>query len=302
MNRILRRVALAAGSLCLLLVLVAAGGYIASERRMTHQYDIAPESIPIPTDSLSIAHGLHLARAIAKCAGCHGNDLAGRAIVDDGPMGRVVSTNLTSGKGGVGGTMRDEDWVRAIRHGVAPDGRPLIIMPAMEFNRLSVGDLGDIIAYVKSRPAVDHEQPPTSLGPVARALIAINAAPMFDAAGIDHSLAPPPLAPADTPSLALGDYITHTAGCDDCHGPTFAGGKIEKGPPAWPPAANLTPTGLKAYDEAAFFTALRTGVRPGGTKLNDVMPWAWTREMTDNEIKAVWMYLNALPPRELGAR
>jgi hypothetical protein len=59
---------------------------------------------------------------------------------------------------------------------------------------------------------------------------------------------------------------------------------------------------LKAYNEAAFFTALRTGVRPGGTKLKDPMPVEWTKEMTDDEIRAVWLYLKTVPPKEFGSR
>jgi mono/diheme cytochrome c family protein len=77
MNVIVRRAGLVIGSLCLLLILVAAGGYVASQQRITQKYAIATESIPIPTDSLSIASGRHHARAMQKCADCHGPTLAG---------------------------------------------------------------------------------------------------------------------------------------------------------------------------------------------------------------------------------
>jgi mono/diheme cytochrome c family protein len=135
-----------------------------------------------------------------------------------------------------------------------------------------------------------------------RGLTASNKVTFFDASIVDHSRHAPALAPPEGPTVEFGDYIVHTAGCAGCHGPTLAGGKIEAGDPAWPPAANLTPTGLKAYDEAAFFTALRTGVRPNGTQINPAMPWKWAREMTDDEIRAVWLYLKTVPARELGAR
>ena len=124
----------------------------------------------------------------------------------------------------------------------------------------------------------------------------------FSVERIDHSKSARALAPAEGPTAEYGDYIVHTAGCAECHGPTLAGGKIDVGDPSWPPAANLTPSGLKAYDEAAFFTALRTGVRPGGSKINEAMPWRRTKEMTDDEIRAVWLYLKTVPPREFGAR
>jgi cytochrome c553 len=198
--------------------------------------------------------------------------------------------------------MRDEDWVRAIRHAVGHDGRPLFIMPAIVYQNLSVGDVGQITAYVKSVPPVDRELPPLTLGPVARGLIATNQVPFFDAARIDHTMRAPAVAPAESPTAEFGRYIVRTAGCDDCHGPTLSGGKIETGDPAWPAAPNITPTGMQAYDETGFFTAMRTGTRPGGSKINEAMPSVWTREMTDDEIRAVWLYLKTVPPRKFGAR
>ncbi|MDQ6831420.1 MAG: hypothetical protein M3081_21375 [Gemmatimonadota bacterium] len=67
--------------------------------------------------------------AIAKCAGCHGDDLGGNAVIEGGAFGRVYAPNITRGTGGVGSVMAsDVDWVRAIRHGVAPAGRALFFI------------------------------------------------------------------------------------------------------------------------------------------------------------------------------
>ena len=44
-------------------------------------------------------------------------------------MGRIYSANLTRGKGGIGSSYTDADYVRAIRHGVGRNGRPLLTMP-----------------------------------------------------------------------------------------------------------------------------------------------------------------------------
>jgi len=46
------------------------------------------------------------------------------------------------GKYGIGGSYTDADWVRAIRHGVDPDGKPLVLMLSQEFNKLGDADLG----------------------------------------------------------------------------------------------------------------------------------------------------------------
>jgi hypothetical protein len=37
------------------------------------------------------------------------------------------------------------------------------------------------------------------------------------------------------------------------------------------------------------------GQRPDGTDIDVAMPWRYTREMTDQELAALWMYLQAVP-------
>jgi len=302
MNVTLRRIAIAAGSLVAVLALAACTVYVLSERHVTRRYALVNETIPIPTDSASIARGRHLARAIAKCADCHTPSLGGQVFVDVPPLGRFVPVNLTRGKGGVGAVLTDADWVRAIRHGVGHDGRALRIMPARDFAGLSVADLGAIIAYAKSVPPVDNNLPPNTLGPVGRALVVANQMPIFDAEISDFTSHAPATAPPVGPTAEYGNYLVHTAGCMGCHGETLSGGKIPGGDPSWPPAANLTPSGLTAYDQASFTTLLRTGVRPGGTKVKDPMPIEWTKEMTDDEITALWLHLKTVPPKAFGGR
>ncbi len=302
MKLILRRVAIAAGSLVALLLIVACTVYVISERHVSRRYELVTETIPIPTDSASLVRGRHLARAIAKCADCHTATLGGQVFIDNPALGRFVPLNLTRGKGGVGATLTDADWVRAIRHGVGHDGRALRIMPSRDFKDLSVADLGAIIAYAKSLPPVDNELPSNTLGPVARALIVANKLPLFDAEVSDFASHAPVAAPPAAPTPEFGDYLSRTAGCAGCHGPTLSGGMIPGGDPSWPPAANLTPTGLTAYDQESFATLLRTGVRPGGTKIRDPMPIEWTKEMTDDEIRAVWLYLRTVPAKQFGGR
>ena len=60
---------------------------------------------------------------------------------------------------------------------------------------------------------------------------------------------------------------------------------------------NLTPGGeLGFWMEEQFITAIRTGVTPSGHDLNpDRMPWEEYRFMSDDELKAIFMYLQSLP-------
>jgi mono/diheme cytochrome c family protein len=65
-------------------------------------------------------------------------------------------------------------------------------------------------------------------------------------------------------------------------------------------AMNLTPdktTGIGSWTEEMFVSALRTGKHQGtGRPILPPMPWNWYRNMTDEDLKAVFAYLQSLPP------
>src|SRR5262249_21261715 len=143
------------------LLLVAIGAaYLVSNARLNTTYAITPPPLAIPSDAASISRGQHLAVAVARCVDCHGDNLAGKVFLDE-PPGRIVAPNLTRGAGGVAGLLSDADWVRAIRDGVGPNGKALLIMPA-EYSQLSDADLAAIISYVKSTPPVDNDRLPSN--------------------------------------------------------------------------------------------------------------------------------------------
>jgi hypothetical protein len=74
-------------------------------------------------------------------------------------------------------------------------------------------------------------------------------------------------------------------------------------PPEAIPARNITPEGIGSWTEQDFFKALREGIRPDGTPLDSTqMPVRLTREMTDQETKAIFMYLKTVPPKATGGR
>lgn len=65
-------------------------------------------------------------------------------------------------------------------------------------------------------------------------------------------------------------------------------------------AMNLTPdkaTGLGSWTEQMFIDAIRNGKHQGtGRDILPPMPWYWYRNMTDDDLKAVFAYLQSLPP------
>ncbi len=64
--------------------------------------------------------------------------------------------------------------------------------------------------------------------------------------------------------------------------------------------SNLTPdpeTGIGALSEENFIKAMRTGRHyGGGREILPPMPWNWIGKMTDEDLKAVYAYLNTVPP------
>lgn len=291
MKKVLRWVGFGLAGLVVLLLLALGAFTLIVHQKQAQRWEVTPAALVIPTDSASIARGKHLAAAITKCTNCHGEDMAGRTFLDGMPFGRFSSANVTPG--GAVHNWSDADWVRAVRNGVAPDGRGLIFMPSDAYNFLSAEDLGAILAWVKQLRPVNRPTGPIQLGPIGKMLWSTGLAQLQQARAIDQS-APFPPAPPVGPTPEYGKYLTVVGACTICHGPNLAGG-IKEGPPGTPPSANLTPAGLKGWTEADFFTALREGRKRDGSGINPFMPWVLTREMTDDEIRAVWNYLQTIP-------
>lgn len=297
MVKVLKRIGLGVvGLLVLAIVLVS----VISTVRWNRDYencDVAVESISIPTDEAAIAYGGHIA-ATRYCGSCHADDLSGGYLMNEPVLAVVAAPNLTAGSGGVGQTNTDEDWIRAIRHGVGHDKRGLIGMPARIWNKLSDEDLGALIAYLKSVPPVDNEFPERKIGPAFRLLLALGQAPVSQASMIDHT-APRPSVPQPGVTLEYGEYLALV--CTACHGPNMNGGTIRDFDGELVTALNLTSgSELIGWSEADFITALRTGVTPGGRTLSEAMPWRYVGQMTDEELQAIWLYLQSLPALEQG--
>jgi len=114
MKKLLRLAAWGVGGVVVVLVLAGAALYFASQRRIDRKFAVSAHSVSVPTDSLALARGRHIATAISRCADCHGLDLGGAVFIDEPPVARLYAANLTSGKGGVGASFTDADWERAI--------------------------------------------------------------------------------------------------------------------------------------------------------------------------------------------
>ena len=125
--------------------------------KLTQTYTVAAVDVAVQSDSAALYRGKHIADVL--CRECHGTNLAGMAMIDDEGFGKLYAPDITSGEGGCGSYFTTTDWVRAIRHGVAPDGTSLMIMPSISFKEFSDYDLGALIGYLKSVEPIDAEVP-----------------------------------------------------------------------------------------------------------------------------------------------
>jgi len=304
MKKILKGLGIALGVLVGLVVIAAMAVYVLTENNLYRKYPVKEMSIAVPTDAATLARGEHLVRYVSVCVDCHGEDLGGGLVVDDPAIGRVYAPNITAGVGGLDSQLTDADIARLLQYAVRTDGRSLWVMPAEDYQYLSATDLAAIIAYVRSVPPVDNEPPAITLGPLGRVLYLTGQLPINTADRIDQA-APKPALPVPPEGITreYGNYLGNIAGCTGCHGPGLSGGPILGAPPDWPPAANITTAGaINGWSEADFISAIRTGVDKTGHQINDVMPWQRYANMSDDELKAIWLFISTAPPKEYGNR
>jgi mono/diheme cytochrome c family protein len=245
----------------------------------------------------AVERGQHLVSARYTCPACHGPNFGGGVMVDAFPLGSLLAPNLTLGTGSRTADFAPRDWDRIVRHAVLSDGRGAV-MPSEDFQHMSDQELSDIISYIRSLPPVDNTVPKSTLGPLGKILVATGKMPLSAASIQSHTAPHPVRPPEEAVSAEFGKHLASV--CMGCHGPDFSGGPIAGGDPSWPPARNLTPdaTGLKGWTYDQFGNALANSQRPDGTALRAPMSLmsSYGKSMKDVERRALWMYLQSLPP------
>ena len=127
--------------------------------------------------------------------------------------------------------------------------------------------------------------------------------------GLVALLATTTLTQAQSP-VARGKYLVDTVmTCHNCHtpmgpnGPQFnkalSGGLRFDEPPFDVTAPNITPdpeTGIGKWSEADLKRALRTGYRPDGARLAEVMPYGYYEILTPRDLDGIVAYLRSIPP------
>lgn len=254
--------------LLVLVTLALALGLTVHRHDQTARLDHGAADGPLELTGTPLERGRYLAAA-ADCMACHtgagAEDYSG-GVAFDLPIGTIYSSNLTADQETGIGAWSEDEFVDAVRAGVAPGGRHLYpAHPYTSYAGLARNDVIAIRAYLMSLPAVRREVPATTLvWPFSqRRLIGLWNTFYQPAVGYraqaDHDLA-----------WNRGAYLANALGhCGECHTPrnlayapaprhTYQGA-ITRG---WK-AYDITPKGLAHWRAGDLDRYLATGHAPG---------------------------------------
>jgi len=290
------------GGLLGLVLIIGLILYGIGQARLNKVYDITPYNVELPADEKDLLEGKRIFQ-YRGCEACHGEELQGVVYLENPAIGQVITPNLTSGEGGIGAERTDLDLIRAVKYGVSSDGKALLFMPSTEFYYLSDLDLGRVLAYIRSKPAVDNLPEPSELSTTGFIVMNLTQEITFLPVELIPIEEEPPAAPEPGLTAEYGEYLALS--CVVCHGLELSGGEIPGFPPEWPAAGNLTSgpgSRLPTWGEEGFIEIIQNGEKHGRAIHPDYMPWTSYRHMNDLELGAVYSYLMGLEPLGFGNR
>ncbi len=262
------------------LLLVAVGVvYLWSQVLLSQTFEAEPRAIAYTEDPEELARGERLAQVYGCFHGCHGSDMEGDVPFEDPLFGKAVAPNLTR-------AVRDytpEQFEAIVRQGVFPDGSSVMAMPSASFSTMTDRDLGAIYSFISAypeQPAEDRGSTEIYLG--GRLFFILGE---FTLAQDDIQEGPWPESRLDDP-LAHGAYLAQNV-CSECHGMDLEGSEGFT-----PPLAIA-----KAYDRTQFGRLMATGVGLDEARdlgLMALVAQSRTVHMTDEEVDALYAYLNSL--------
>jgi mono/diheme cytochrome c family protein len=227
-----------------------------------------------------------------------------------GFAGTVCAKNITQHPEHGLGKWTDGEILRAIREGVDRNGQALFdIMPYRSYRHLSDEDAMAVVAYLRTLPALPGQKPARTLDFPLPIVVKFMPEPLTG----------PVPAPDKNDKVAYGRYLANVAGCETCHTPVderhmplpgkaFAGGQRfqlnKQG--AVVVSANLTPhaTGLGGRTRENFIAMFKAYSSPESHDVpvapekNTVMPWLTLSGMTEEDLGAIYDYLQTVTPIE----
>ena len=252
----------------------------------------------------TVARGKALVVA-GDCASCHTADPAkpfagGRRIAT--PFGGVYAPNLTPDNETGLGRWRDEDFLRALRLGVAPDGsRYYPAFPYPYFTRLIRDDILAIRAYLATLEPVRNKVPAAEMRFPFNFRIGMR---LWNRLYLEPSFLMPDQAKGA--EWNRGRYLVEGLGhCGACHTPknwlgadkadqAFGGNRVDgMFAPRLDAAARGGLKSWSADDIAEYLQSGRNAKSHAGPPMSDVVLNS-TSKMSDSDVKAIAVYLKSL--------
>ncbi len=258
-----------------------------------------------------VERGAYLLRA-GGCIGCHtdlkggGTELAGGRALKT-PFGTFYSPNITPDPETGIGKWREEDFHRALRDGVAPDGSHYFpVFPYPAYTQMSDADIADLFAYLKSRAPVNRPNKPHDVGaPFGWRWLQAGWKALF--------FEPGPLAPATDrdETWNRGAYLVRAlTHCGECHTPRNALGAPDEARflagwadgPEGELAPNITPhksTGIGDWDSSDLVFLMKSGMKPDYDNVQGVMEEAvehGLKHLSDSDLEAIAAYVLGQKP------
>jgi len=289
----------------IILVILILGVTITVMARQNMKYERPYPSITASADTTVILRGKHLVFGAAHCADCHSKTNADSLLklgqdvpltggfVFDLPVGKIYSKNITPDKETGIGNYTDAEMARALRYGVHPDGTA--VFDFMPFHNMTDEDMTAVISYLRAQKPIKNKIPEHDLNLLGNAVKAFMIKPV----GPDGEV---PKQMTKDSSAAYGKYLaTSIANCSGCHtqrdlsgtftGEWFAGGNDIEG--------FITPNITTDSSSRMFGWSQRNFVdrfRMGRLIPKSPMPWSSFQRMDDEELKAIYAYLQTLKP------
>jgi mono/diheme cytochrome c family protein len=282
-----------------------------------------------PADDLKIDYtqerierGKYLANAVMLCMDCHaerdwtkfsgppkdgtlgaGGDEFNQ---NDGFPGVFYAKNITPA---AISRYTDGELFRVITTGVNKDGKAMFpIMPYLYYGKMDPEDIYSVIAYIRSLEPIQNEISESK--PDFPFNFIMNLIPQK---------AEPQKRPDKSDWIAYGAYMTNASGCIECHTNVNDGGQIIKELAfsggrefKFPDGSilrtmNITPdkTGIGTWTEEKFVQTFKQyadsayvvpSVAPG--EYNTIMPWIMYAQMEEEDLKAIFAYLQTVKPIE----
>ncbi len=282
-----------------------------------------PKEVTINATPEMIERGNYLANHVVGCIDCHSTrdwkKFAGPTVPGTEGKGGELFSRENAGVPGILYSKNitptylkkysDGELYRLITTGVTKEGKAIFpLMPYLSYGKMDPEDVKAIIAYIRTLSPKEGSYPDSKYDFPLNIIVRT----------IPHDAAPMQRPdPADT--VKYGEYLVTIAACGDCHTPMekgqpipqkhFAGGfefRNEYGDVVR--SANITQsyeTGIGLWSEEAFvgkFKAYRDSaarnllVKPH--EFNSAMPWTLFAGMKDEDLKAIYRFLQTIPPVE----